>query len=41
MMEYVIAVCAMLTVIAAMGWFVSAARRSALRTEALVAADCP
>ena len=41
MMEYVIAMCAMLAVVAAMACAVSAARRSALRTSVLVASDCP
>ena len=41
MLEYVIAVCAMLAAIAALGWVVTAAKRSASRTAALVASDCP
>ena len=39
--EYVLVVCAMLVVAVAMGWVVAAARRSAVRTEALVSSDYP
>jgi len=41
MVEYVLAVCALLVVAVAMGWVVAAARRSAVRTEALVRSDYP
>ena len=41
MVEYVLAVCALLIVVLAMGWVVAAARRSAVRTEALVSSDYP
>jgi len=41
MVEYVLAVCALLVVAVAMGWVVAAARRSAVRTEALVSSDYP
>lgn len=41
MVEYVIALAALFAAAAAMGWLASSARRSAARTAALVASDCP
>ncbi len=41
MVEYVLAVLALLVVVSAMGWVVAAARRSVVRTEALVSSDYP
>ena len=41
MMEYVLALCAMLAVIGAMWYLVSAARQSVVRTENLVSSDYP
>ncbi len=41
MVEYVLAVCALLVVVAAMGWVVSAARRNVARTETLIGSDYP
>jgi len=40
-LEYVLALCALLVVVAAMGYFVEAARKSAVRTQALVSSDYP
>ncbi|MBR1920757.1 MAG: hypothetical protein IJ829_01995 [Kiritimatiellae bacterium] len=39
--EYVLALCAMLAIVGAMGYLVTAARRSAVRTESLVRSDYP
>jgi uncharacterized protein (UPF0333 family) len=39
--EYILAVAALLAVVGVMGYLVSAAHKSAHRTEALVGADCP
>ena len=39
--EYVLAVAALLVVVSVMGYLVTAAYKSAQRTEALVGADCP
>ena len=41
MVEYVLAVCALLVVVVAMGWLLSAARHNVVRTEALVSSDYP
>lgn len=39
--EYVIAMAVMIAVAGIMGYLVTAAHKSAQRTEALVSADCP
>lgn len=41
MLEYVLALAALLVVIAIMGYVVTAAMKSADRTNSLVRADCP
>ncbi len=41
MVEYVLAVLALLVVVAAMGWVVTAARRNAVRTQTLISPDYP
>ncbi len=41
MLEYVLALCALLAVVGAMGYLVAAARKSVARTEALVSSDYP
>jgi len=41
MLEYVLALSALLTVVAVMGYVVAAAAKSADRTNSLVRADCP
>jgi len=41
MLEYVLSLAAMLVVVAVMGYVVTAAVKSADRTNALVRADCP
>lgn len=41
MVEYVLAVAALLVVAGVMGYMVTAAHKSAQRTVALVGADCP
>ena len=41
MVEYVLAVAALLVVATVMGFLVTAAQKSAHRSEALVGADCP
>ena len=40
-LEYVLALCALLAVVGAVWHLVAAARRSAVRTEALVGSDYP
>ena len=40
-LEYVLATCTVLAVVAAMGWMLMAARRSVARTETLVGSDYP
>ncbi len=40
-LEYVLALCALLAVVAAMSYLVVAARKSVVRTEALVSSDYP
>jgi len=39
--EYVLALCAMMVVVAVTGWLLSAARSNVVRTEALVGSDYP
>lgn len=39
--EYVLALCALLAVIGAMGYLMVAARKSVVRTESLVGSDYP
>jgi uncharacterized protein (UPF0333 family) len=39
--EYLLAMSALLVVVGVMGYLVTAAHKSAQRTEALVSADCP
>jgi hypothetical protein len=41
MVEYLIALCAVLAIVSVTGWVVSAARHSSVRTAALVSSDCP
>ena len=41
MLEYVLALCALLAVVGAMWYLVVAARRSVVRTESLVGSDYP
>ena len=41
MLEYVLALCALLAVVGAMWYLVSAARGSVVRTESLVSSDYP
>jgi uncharacterized protein (UPF0333 family) len=41
LLEYVLALAAMLVLVAVMGFFVSAARTSAIRAETLVSSDHP
>ena len=41
MVEYVLAVCVLLVVVATMGWVLRAARRNVERTESLVSSDYP
>ncbi len=41
MVEYVLAVLALLVVVSAMGWVLTAAKNSVVRTETLVSSDYP
>jgi len=41
MVEYVLALCVLLIVVAAMGWVLTAAKRNVARTETLVGSDYP
>lgn len=41
MVEYVLAVIALLLVVGSMGWVIAAARHAVVRTEALVSSDYP
>ena len=41
MIEYVLALCALLAVVGAMWYLVAAARKNVVRTEALVSSDYP
>jgi uncharacterized protein (UPF0333 family) len=41
MLEYVLAFCALLVVVGAMTYLLSAARKSVVRTESLVSSDYP
>lgn len=41
MVEYVLALATLLVIVSIMGYFVTAAQKSAQRTEALVSMDCP
>ena len=40
-LEYVLALCALLAVVGAMGYLVSAAQKSVVRTEGLVGSEYP
>lgn len=41
MVEYVLAVIALLVVIGVMGWVIAAEKRSVVRTESLIRSDYP